>query len=260
MTEQTPLDRAHAAMAAAPDDPAPRLRYYGRLAASELFLLLECEAEGDRIRPRIFAPDETGPVVLAFDRDSRLVDFTVTASPYAALPGRALAPMLAAQGLGLGVNLGTAQAEILPAEAVAWWADTLAVPAPAPARLVPRSLCPPADLPPDLLCALDTCLAAMGGLVQAAWLTGTRFDQGGQGLLLILVGPAPGAEETLARGVAEALRFSGLDDGRLDIAFRPAGDRLLDLIARVGVRIDPPDHDPVSPVPLRDPDAPPRLR
>ena len=39
MTE-TPLDLAFAAMQAAPDEDAPRLRFYERLADAELFLLL----------------------------------------------------------------------------------------------------------------------------------------------------------------------------------------------------------------------------
>ncbi|TCP21556.1 type III secretion system (T3SS) SseB-like protein [Rhodovulum adriaticum] len=247
-------------MQAAPDDPAPRLRYYGRLAGTELFLLLEREAKDDRIAPSVFTPEEAGPLVLAFDRESRLTDFTGAPAPYAALPGRALAPLLAAQGLGVAVNPGTDHAELLPASAVAWWAETLAAPAPAPVALQPQALCPPADLPRDLLAALDTCLAAMAGLAGAAWLTGIRYQGGGQGLLLILADPAPGAEEALAQAVAQALRFSGLDRGALDVAFRAGDDPVLNRIATVGLRIDLPDPAPVEPVPLRDPGAPPRLR
>ncbi len=39
MSEQTPLDRAHAAMEAMPQDDAARLRFFERLADVELFLL-----------------------------------------------------------------------------------------------------------------------------------------------------------------------------------------------------------------------------
>ena len=49
MTEMTPLDTVHAAMEAAPQDDAARLRFYERLADSELFLLLTEEAQGDNI-------------------------------------------------------------------------------------------------------------------------------------------------------------------------------------------------------------------
>lgn len=261
MSQPTPLDLAHGAMTATPDDPAPRLRYYGALAGTELFVLLEREAEDDRIiAPRVFAPEDAGPLVLAFDRETRLTDFTGAPAPYAALPGRALAPLLAGQGLGLGLNLGTDRAEILPASAIAWWADTLAAPAPEPVQLTPQALCPPAELPRDLLAALDTRLAAMAGLAQAAWLTGIRYAGQGQGLLLVLVAPVPGAEDALAQSVAEALRFSGLDEGSLDLAFRAEGDPLIARLAQIGLRIELPDLDPVTPVPLHDPDAPPRLR
>ena len=54
MSEETSLDIAHAAMEAAPNDDAARLRFYERLADNELFLLLTKEADGDQINPEIF--------------------------------------------------------------------------------------------------------------------------------------------------------------------------------------------------------------
>ena len=60
----TPLDHAHAAMAQGSE--AEGLRFYQMLADATLFLLLEHEAEGERINPRVFdLPD--GPVLLAYD-------------------------------------------------------------------------------------------------------------------------------------------------------------------------------------------------
>lgn len=257
MTDETPLDRAHHAMAAAPDAPAPRLRWYGALAASELFLLLEREAEGDRLAPRVFDLDE-GPVVLAFDRETRLTDFTGAPAPYAALSGRTLAALLAGQGLGLGVNLGTVCGELLPVAAVDWWAETLA-PDPQEIALHPEALTSPDPLPRPLLAALDMLLPATAGLAACAWLAGLRHG-GGQGHLLAFLDPAPGAEPALARAVAEALRFSGLDKATLDVAFFAAADPMADPLARLGLRIDLPAPEPEAPVRLTDPGAPPRLR
>ena len=51
--EQTPLDTAHAAMIAAPDDDTARLRFYERMADVELYLLLEAEPVGDQISPKV---------------------------------------------------------------------------------------------------------------------------------------------------------------------------------------------------------------
>ena len=56
MTDQTPLDTAHTAMDATPDDDAARLRFFERLADSELFLLLQGEATGDSLSPAERAP------------------------------------------------------------------------------------------------------------------------------------------------------------------------------------------------------------
>ena len=41
MSEATPIDTAHAAMEAAPEDGALRLRFYERISDSELFLMLD---------------------------------------------------------------------------------------------------------------------------------------------------------------------------------------------------------------------------
>ena len=103
MTETTPLDQAHAAMEAAPEDDAARLRFFERLADSELFILLDKEPEGDRISPEIFDTGE-GRFVLVFDREERLAQFANRIVPYAALSGRVIASMLAGQGVGLGVG------------------------------------------------------------------------------------------------------------------------------------------------------------
>ena len=93
--EKTVLDEAHAAMVAAPENGAARLRFYERLADSELFLLLERESDGESIEPQVF-PLEGGPVVLVFDRELRLGEFLGKPAPYAALSGRQAAKLLVA--------------------------------------------------------------------------------------------------------------------------------------------------------------------
>ncbi|MBQ1203201.1 MAG: SseB family protein, partial [Loktanella sp.] len=98
----TDIDTAHAAMEAAPEDDSIRLRFYERLADSEVFLMLGAEADGDHITPALFDVED-GQFALIFDREERLADFAGRAVPYAALPGRALVQMLAGQGVGLGL-------------------------------------------------------------------------------------------------------------------------------------------------------------
>jgi hypothetical protein len=150
---ETPLDSAHSDMHAAPDDDRARLRFFERLADGELFVLLATEAgeagSGLQIFPEIFRV-EGGRYVLAFDREERLAAFTGGPAPYAALPGRALATMLAGEGLGLGLNLGATSETLLPAEALEWLAATLGQEWPEELEARPEKVLPPVGLPPGL--------------------------------------------------------------------------------------------------------------
>ena len=259
----TPLDHAHAAMEAAPGDDALRLRFYDRLAGAELFLLLEAEPEGDRIRPALF-PVEDQTFAVVFDREERLTAFAEGAAPYAALSGRALAGMLAGQGIGLGVNLGMAPSSILiEAASVDWLAATLAA-APEEVEERPEELAAPAGLPERLLTALDARLAAAEGLAKMAYLVAATYAGGRRGHLMAFVDALPGAEPSLARAVGDALTFSGIEAGSLDVGFFRASDPVAARLARVGLRFDLPEAPVAERIPGSapgmDPDAPPRLR
>jgi hypothetical protein len=259
----TPLDIAHACMEAAPDDDAARLRFYGRVADAELFLLLETEVGGQAVTLRVFALED-GPVVLAFDREDRLSAFTGAPAPYAALPGRAIAAQLAGQGIGIGLNLGVAPSSFLiPAGAVDWLAATLGH-VPAVAEAAPRSFHAPGGLPGRLIEALDARLARAGGLATAALLAGVSYADGRRGHMLAFVGALPGAETALARAAAEALTFSGVEAAEMDVTFLAPQEPALLPLARVALRFDlpvPVQADPVAPAaPGMDPDRPPRLK
>lgn len=261
MTDMTALDRAHAAMADGGD--AARLRFFERLGDCELFLLLAEEPEGDSLSPDVFDVAE-GRFVLAFDLETRLAEFAGRPAPYAALSGRVVAQMLAAEGLGLGLNLDVAPSSILiPAEAVAWLARTLDH-APDEVETRIETIHAPGGLPEALLAALDAKLATATGLAQAVYLVGVSFKDQGRGHLLGFVGARPGAERALAKAAGEALTFSGVEAGAMDVAFFAATDPMVAKLAARGLRFDLPQPvaaEPAAPsAPGRDPDRPPILR
>ena len=261
MTVITLLDAAHAAVSANPEDETARLRFYERLADGELFLLLEREPEAEVLDPRVFDLD-SGPVVLVFDREERLAEFSGGIAPYAALPGRVVAAMLKGQGIGLGVNLGVAPSEmLLPPEALDWLADALEG-GPEEAEAMPRRFLPP-SVPQAVLAGLDAKLARAGGLAAAAVLCGVVYGDGRQGHVLAFLNAAEGAEGPLARAVREALVFSGVEAGELDVAFLAADDPAAEAMARAGLRFDLvlPEAEEAKPAaPGLDPAKPPRLR
>jgi hypothetical protein len=236
MSIVTLLDAAHAAVSANPDDEGARLRFYERLADGEVFLLLEREAKGQVLDPRVF-DIEGGPVVLVFDREERLAEFSGGIAPYAALPGRVVAGMLKGQGIGLGVNLGVAPSEmLLPPEALDWLAEALEG-GPEEAEAVPEEFLAP-SVPQALLAGLDAKLARAAGLAAEAVLCGVIYRGGRRGHLLAFVDAAEGAEGALARAVREALVFSGIEAGELDVSFLRGDAPVVDVMGRVGLRFD----------------------
>ena len=258
---ETALDRAHALMEAAPADDAPRLPFFGHLARAELFVLLEAEAVDDTVEPRTF-PLQGVSYVVACDTEERLADFAGPLAPWAALSGRTLAPMLAAEGLGLMLNPEVAPSSmVLPPEALVWLAATL-VARPGEAEARPVSVAPPAGVPEALLAALDAGLASATGRAREAWLVAVAYADGRAGHLLAFADALPGAEPALAGIVGEALTFSGLAAGEIDVVFLAASDPVVARIAKVGLRFDLPQPDPaaVPQAPGSDPDRPPRLR
>ena len=263
MTEhvsETPLDRAHAAMQAAPEDDDGQRGYYAALAASELFVLLTEEAQDDLLSPDVFDLGDAR-FVLAFDTEARLSQFAGRIVPYAGVSGRTLAQMLAGQGVGLAVNLDVASsAMLLPPEAMTWLVDMLGD-GPDVAEAQIEEILPPLDLPEVLLPALDARLAAAAGLARAAYLVGVRYGDGTRSHLLGVLDAVAGAEQTLAGNVQEALRFSGLEAGALDVAFFASSDPMAAALARHGLRFDLPEPEaPMAPQPPgMDPDRPPKL-
>lgn len=265
MTEMTSLDTAHAGMQAAPDKAEARLAFYEKIAATELFLMLASDADDatETVTPELFDVEGTS-FVLVFDREERLSAFAGQAKPYVALSGRALAEMLAGQGLGFGLNLEVAPSSILlPPEAVAWLHETLGNQADAwEARIT--TVAAPSGLPERLITSLDARLATAMGLANTAYLAGVTYENGTHGHLLAFVAALPEAQGALTQLAAEALTFSGIEAGAMDVAFFQATDSVTDRLERVGLRFDIPQPQEavthVGAAPGMDPEKPPVLK
>ncbi len=258
--EMTPLDQAHAAMEAGGEPEA--LAFWRAFADAELFLVLEQEAQDDRLEPRVFDLS-MGRMLLAFDTEERLATISDSPVPYAALPGRVVAAQLAGQGLALGLNLGTgAGAEtVLAAGSIDWLAQMLTQEEPEERLGQIERLAAPL-LPEGLGQALRALLPpqSRGALAQVA------YTDGGWGHVFALSGLSAEDAPRLARAVTETLAFSGLDAAALDLVFTDPDAPLFARIAQVGQVLQPlaPKLD-VAPFvapkgPGTDPDRPPILK
>lgn len=257
---ETEIDKAHAAMAADPSDDAARLRFYERVADSELYLLLAGEPEGDQVTPELFDVSDQN-FALVFDREERLSTFVGRAAPYAGLPGRGLIQMLDGQDVGLALNLEVApSAMLIPPDAVDWLAETLRN-APTETQGTLSELRSPGALPEEVITGLDRKLAIASGLASHAYLAGAVYKEGGVGHILAFVDAREGAEKALAHAAGEALTFSGIEAGTIDVLFVGSGDDIAGVLERVGLRFDlPVPAQPSEPqAPGMDPSKPPKI-
>lgn len=256
----TPLDLAYMAMQ---NNEAAAPAFYERFLEAELFLLLEGEVAGDEARPMVMETSD-GALVLVFDLEERMAAFSDTPSDYVALSGRRIARMLAGQGVGIGLNLGEAvSAMVLPVEAVAWLAEA-SMGDDETVEAKPLEIGKPVGVPEALIVALDGKLANMGGVVGAAHLVSVRFEGGEQGHMLVLVNVPEAAKTGVSEALSEALRFSGIEAGQLDLAFLAVDDPHLERFVRVGLGFEIPEllmpKTPAPKAPGMDPSKPPILR
>ncbi len=259
----TPLDQAYAEMEASPDIDALRLRFYERLADSEMFLLLEAEPVDDIAKPIIF-PVEDQQFALVFDSEERLVEFSKAPTPFVSLSGRMISGMLNGQGIGLGINLSVAPSSmLLPADAVNWLAKTLSV-QPEQTQEKPVAVYAPSSVPEILIRSLDAKLAAMAGVAKAAYLAELAYEDAPRTHVIAFVEAIEDAQTAITSAVSEALTFSGIEAGTLDVMFLRASDPICAEFAKVALCFDLPELlEPKAReivAPGSDPDKPPKLK
>jgi hypothetical protein len=239
---QTPIDVAHAAMMATPENDTARLRFYERMADAELYLLLEAEPEGDQITPRVLET-EGAQYLLAFDCIQRLEQYAGETDAYVELSGRDVAAMMLGQPLGIALNMDVAPSAILlPEAAVAWLCETLTNDA-AQVEAKIESVLPPRGLPEALIKAIDAKLATATGMAANAWLVGVTYEGGGRGHLLAFIDALPRAQDALVRVASEALTFSGIEAGAMDVGFFNHSDPTASKLMKVGLRFDLPEME-----------------
>ncbi len=265
---ETRLDRAHDAMQAAPEDDTARLAFYAALADGELFVLLSEEPQNPgAINPEIL-DIEGKRFALVFDSEARLSEFAKppfpSPAPYAALPGRVIAGMLAGQNIGLGLNLGVAPSSILIAPEAMDWLMTALGQAPEEAEGAIREILAPNAADRRLLAALEQKLATAGAVQARAWLARAHFDDGRESALLAFSAVPEASQPELARAAQEALVFSGLEVDLTTLFISPGSileGKLLSKGAEIPLprpakaTISPPPAPPGS-----DPDKPPILK
>ncbi len=255
----TTLDMAMAEMQSGEDD---NFGFYERLLESEMFMILEDEVGKDVARPLVLDTSDCA-VALIFDTEQRLAEFAGEPVPYLALSGRKMVAMLAEKDIGIGVNLGSVSETVLLPDIINWLAENLGC-KDSIEQEKPVEISAPFNVPEPLIKSLDQKLANMSGVVLAAYLVAVEYEAGGKSHMLALVDVTPDAQNGVAEAMSEALLFSGIEAGRLDITFLSAQDASIARFAKVGLAFEIPElilpKAPEILAPGMDPDKPPKLR
>ncbi|AUH34433.1 SseB family protein [Paracoccus tegillarcae] len=228
-------------------DAQTRSRMMSRLADTRLAVALTTQPMGDEIELQMF-PFEGNQAALACDTEERLADFLNGPTPYAAMPGRVLAGLLADAGAGLLVNPGHPSQMLLDAGSLMWLRGALAArPEAETARL---DLCAPS---PEAVAALAPPLAERLGdlrdLITGAALAGIRGERDQPVAQLLLIAGAPEDQQpAIAKALAETLAFLPPQPGGVDISFSdaapPAGALRFDLTAQTPPAVARPKGPP----------------
>jgi hypothetical protein len=152
---------------------------------------------------------------------------------------------------------------LIPAEAMSWLDSTLDY-APDTVEEQISAFERPTNLPETLLDGLGAKLSAAAGLAKTAYVVSVRYGEGGRGHLLGFVGAPKSAQPALAKSAGEALTFSGIEAGQMDVGFFEEDDPATAKLKAVGLRFDLPELEPATvrtvAAPGSDPQKPPILR
>lgn len=224
---------------------AARAAILRRLADTVLYAALAAEAGDDRAELRRLPLPDGGEVALACDDEARLAAASGGPVPFAAMPGRVLARMLADAGVALLVNPGAPSQMLLDPQALAWLTGALA-PAPEDAGIAAAPLSAP---DPAVVAALAPALGER--LADMAGLAGTlALVRSGAGHLILVSGAEAAAQPTLAKALAELLAFLPPLPTPVDVGFTDAAPPPGAVVLRLEALPPPPPA----------PKGPPRLR
>ena len=220
-----------------PENNDARLNYYGVLADTNLFLLLEQEPSNEILEPK-FIQLEGKNFALAFDSEESLSEFYGEAAAFAEVTGRVLAKMLLEEKIGLGINLGVSEGELLlPWEIIEWFVNVLDE-APNLVQITPKKFLRAEAFPETLFKALQEKLMPAVGLFDEIWICAAEYNEDETSHLICLMGVQNSAQQAIVKSINEVLSFTDIDLGNIDVAHFSYDDEVCTKIREIGIKLE----------------------
>ena len=228
-----------------PENNDARLNYYGVLADTNLFLLLEQEPSNEILEPK-FIQLEGNNFALAFDSEENLSEFYGDAAAFAEVTGRVLAKMLLEEKIGLGINLGVSEGELLlPWEIIEWFVNVLDE-APNLVQITPKKFLRAEAFPEILVKALQEKLMPAVGLFDEIWICAAEYNEDETSHLICLMGVQNSAQQAIVKSINELLSFTNIDLGNIDVAHFSYDDEVCAKIREIGIKLEFPKVNKVK--------------
>jgi len=228
-----------------PENSDARLNYYGVLADTNLFLLLEQEPSNEILEPK-FIQLEGKNFALAFDSEESLSEFYGEAAAFAEVTGRVLAKMLLEEKIGLGINLGVYEGELLlPWEIIEWFVNVLDE-APNLVQNTPKKFLRAEAFPEVLFKALQEKLMPAVGLFDEIWICAVEYNEDETSHLICLMGVQNSAQQAIVKSINEVLSFTNIDLGNIDVAHFSYDDEVCTKIREIGIKLEFPKVNKVK--------------
>ena len=220
-----------------PENNDTRLNYYGVLADTNLFLLLEQEPSNEILEPK-FIQLEGKNFALAFDSEESLSEFYGETAAFAQITGRVLAKMLLEEKIGLGINLGVSEGELLlPWEIIEWFVNVLDE-APNLVQITPKKFLRAEAFPKILFKALQEKLMPAVGLFDEIWICAAEYNEDETSHLICLMGVQNSAQQAIVKSINEVLSFTDIDLGNIDVAHFSYDDEVCTKIREIGIKLE----------------------
>ena len=231
------LNKAFREMSQDPENNDARLNYYGVLADTDLFLLLEQEPSNEILEPK-FIQLEGNNFALAFDSEENLSEFYGEAAAFAQITGRVLAKMLLEEKIGLGINLGVSEGELLLPYSVIEWFVSVLEETPDVVQNSPKKFLSANAFPEIMLKVLQEKLEPAVGLFDEIWICGVEYDEDETSHLICLMGAQNSAQQAIVKSINEVLSFTDINLGNIDVAHFNYHDEASSKIRTIGVKLE----------------------
>ena len=231
------LNKAFREMSQDPENNDARLNYYGVLADTDLFLLLEQETSNEILEPK-FIQLEGNNFALAFDSEENLSEFYGEAAAFAQITGRVLAKMLLEEKIGLGINLGVSEGELLLPYSVNECFVSVLDETPNFVQTTPKKFLPVKAFPEIMFKALQQKLKPAVGLFDEIWICAVEYNEDETSHLICLMGVQNSAQQAIVKSINEVLSFTDIDLGNIDVAHFSYDDEACTKIREIGTKLE----------------------